>query len=261
MRVQDVCDQLALWAPKEIAEDFDNVGLLVGNPEAQVNGILVCHDALEEVIDEAIELGASMVVCFHPIIFSGLKKITPKHYAARSVIKAIQHSIAVYALHTALDKINGGVSDLMADALKLEQRQILMPEADHYGFGRIGLLPKRLSAKDFLTQLGQVFKSSVIKHSDLGPKSIHKVAVLGGSGAFAIEKAIEQSADAYVSAEFKYHDFFKADSGFLMADIGHYESERFTKNAIAQKLREKFPNFAVTLSELNTNPVKYYTYG
>lgn len=261
MRVQDVCDQLTLWAPNELAEDFDNVGLLVGNPDEPVTHILVCHDALESVIDEAIALGASMIVCFHPIIFSGLKKITPDNYVSRSVMKAIQHSIAIYALHTALDKINGGVSDLMADALKLEQRQILMPEAEHYGFGRIGFLPNPLNAAEFLAQLSHVFKSSAVKHSALGHKSIHKVAVLGGSGAFAIEKAKEQNADAYVSADLKYHDFFKGDSGFLLADIGHYESERFTKNAIAQKLREKFPNFAVTLSELNTNPVKYYTYG
>ena len=261
MRVQDVCDQLALWAPNELAEDFDNVGLLVGNPEDSVKGILVCHDALEAVIDEAIAVGASMVVCFHPIIFSGLKKITTDHYVARSVMKAIKHSVAIYALHTALDKINGGVSDLMADALKLERRQILMPETEHYGFGRIGVLPNPLNPTDFLALLGQTFKTAVVKHSALGSNRIEKVAVLGGSGAFAIEKAKEQGADAYVSADFKYHDFFKADTDFLLADIGHYESERFTKNAIAQKLREKFPNFAVTLSELNTNPVKYYTYG
>jgi len=90
MRVQDVCDQLALWAPNELAEDFDNVGLLIGNPEDSVAGILVCHDALEAVIDEAIAVGASMVVCFHPIIFSGLKKITSEHYVARSAMKAIK---------------------------------------------------------------------------------------------------------------------------------------------------------------------------
>lgn len=261
MTVQDVCDQLELWAPTAIAEDFDNVGLLIGDPKEQVTHILVCHDALEEVIDEAITKRANMVVCFHPIIFSGLKKITPADYVNRSVIKALKNGVAVYALHTSLDKIKGGVSDLMAHALGLENVQLLFSEHSDYGLGRMGTLPQPLSPEEFIALVRQVFGCQVIRHSAFGTQAIKKVAVLGGSGGFAIDQAKAQKADAYISADFKYHDFFKGDPHFLVADIGHYESERFTKNAIAQKLREKFPNFAVTLSELNTNPVKYYTYG
>jgi dinuclear metal center YbgI/SA1388 family protein len=259
--VNDICEALEQIAPSALSEDFDNTGLLVGDPSRIVDHILVCHDALEAVIDEAIALNASIIVCFHPILFKGLKTITPEDYVSRSVLKAIEHKISIYALHTRFDKVIGGVSDLMAEALNLSEVQVLVPEEDQTGFGRIGKLPEALTATDFLALIAKTFKTPLVRHSELTEKSILRVAVLGGSGAFAIQNAKALGADAYISADFKYHDFFQGEANFLLADVGHYESERFTKNAIAQKLREKFPNFAVTLSEIKTNPVKYYTYG
>lgn len=259
--VGDICKALEQIAPSALSEDFDNTGLLVGDPSREVDRILVCHDALEAVIDEAIALNASMIVCFHPIIFKGLKTITPENYVSRSVLKAIEHKVSIYALHTRFDKVMGGVSDLMAKALNLTDVQVLVPEEDHTGFGRIGNLPEALSASAFLALIAKTFETPMVRHSAFIEKNIHRVAVLGGSGAFAIQNAKALGADAYISADFKYHDFFQGEANFLLADVGHYESERFTKNAIAQKLREKFPNFAVTLSEIKTNPVKYYTYG
>lgn len=259
--VNDICEALEQIAPSALSEDFDNTGLLVGDPLRNVDHILVCHDALEAVVDEAIALNASMIVCFHPIIFKGLKTITPENYVSRSILKAIEHKVAIYALHTRFDKVMGGVSDCMAEALNLSDVQVLVPEEDQTGFGRIGNLPEELSASDFLASIAKIFQSPIVRHSALTEKRIRKVAVLGGSGAFAIQNAKALGADAYISADFKYHDFFQWEANFLLADVGHYESERFTKNAIAQKLREKFPNFAVTLSEIKTNPVKYYTNG
>ena len=259
--VGDICEALEQIAPSALSEEFDNTGLLVGDPSRSVEHILVCHDALEAVIDEAIALNASIVVCFHPILFKGIKNITPENYVSRSILKAIEHRISIYALHTRFDKVLGGVSDLMAEALRLTEVQIVIPEENQTGFGRIGHLPEALTASDFLGLIAKTFETPVVRHSALPEKRIHRVAVLGGSGAFAIQDAKALDADAYISADFKYHDFFQGDSNFLLADVGHYESERFTKNAIAQKLREKFPNFAVTLSEIKTNPVKYYTYG
>ena len=259
--VNDICEALEQIAHSALSEDFDNTGLLVGDPSRIVDHILVCHDALEAVIDEAIALNASMIVCFHPILFKGLKTITPEDYVSRSILKAIEHKISIYALHTRFDKVIGGVSDLMAEALNLSEVQVLVSEEDQTGFGRIGKLPEALTATDFLALIAKTFKTPMVRHSELTEKSILRVAVLGGSGAFAIQNAKALGADAYISADFKYHDFFQGEANFLLADVGHYESERFTKNAIAQKLREKFPNFAVTLSEIKTNPVKYYTYG
>ncbi len=259
--VGDICKALEQIAPSTLSEDFDNTGLLVGDPLRNVDHILVCHDALEAVVEEAIALNASMIVCFHPIIFKGLKSITPENYVSRSILKAIEHKVAIYALHTRFDKVMGGVSDLMAEALNLSDVQVLVPEEDQTGFGRIGNLPEELSASDFLASIAKIFQSPIVRHSALTEKRIRKVAVLGGSGAFAIQNAKALGADAYISADFKYHDFFQGESNFLLADVGHYESECFTKNAIAQKLREKFPNFAVTLSEIKTNSVKYYTNG
>jgi putative NIF3 family GTP cyclohydrolase 1 type 2 len=124
--------------------------------------------------------------------------------------------------------------------------------------GRIGLLPEAMEEKDFLKHLKAIFGTPCIKHSQLVGKKIKKVAVLGGSGAFAIDNAKHCKADAYVTSDLKYHDFFKAENNILLADIGHYESEQFTKNLLVGYLTKKIPNFAISLSESNTNPIKYY---
>jgi dinuclear metal center YbgI/SA1388 family protein len=110
MKIKQIFPILQELAPLEYAEDFDNVGLLVGNQEQEITGILVCHDALESIIDEAIENNCNLVVCFHPILFSGIKKITGKNYVERAVIKAIKNDIAIYAIHTALDNHKNGVN-------------------------------------------------------------------------------------------------------------------------------------------------------
>jgi dinuclear metal center YbgI/SA1388 family protein len=128
MKIKEILSVLEEMAPLAYAEDFDNVGLLVGNQENDVSGILVCHDALESVIDEAIAKKCNLVVCFHPIIFSGLKKITGKNYVERAVLKAIKNDIAIYAVHTALDNHKKGVNKIFSDALGLINTKILVPK-------------------------------------------------------------------------------------------------------------------------------------
>ena len=128
MKIKEILSILEEMAPLEYAEDFDNVGLLVGNQDDEATGILVCHDALESVIDEAIAKKCNLVVCFHPIIFSGLKKITGKNYVERSVLKAIKNDIAIYAVHTALDNHKDGVNKIFSDALGLINTKILVPK-------------------------------------------------------------------------------------------------------------------------------------
>ena len=112
MKLSEILTVLEKMAPLSYAEDFDNVGLLVGQPQNEINGILVCHDALENVIEEAIAKSCNLVVCFHPILFSGIKKITGKSYVERAIIKAIKHDIALYAVHTALDNHKNGVNKI-----------------------------------------------------------------------------------------------------------------------------------------------------
>ncbi|WP_242204796.1 Nif3-like dinuclear metal center hexameric protein [Aestuariivivens insulae] len=364
MIIQDVINHLEELAPLNYAEDFDNVGLLVGDKNTNLTGVLVTLDTLESVIDEAIENNCNLVVSFHPIIFKGLKKLNGKTYVERVVIKAIKHNIAIYSMHTALDNSNLGVNDMIFNTLGLTNKHILIPqsgtikklttyvpieEADHLrnalfqagagsignyndcsfnvdgygtfngneqsnptkgqkgeihteketkitvtfskhleskilktlfnthtyeevayevitlnntnqniGMGMVGELESPLSETDFLRHIKDTMKTECIRHSALLGKSIKKVAVLGGSGSFAIQAAKGAGADAFITADLKYHDFFTAENKILLADIGHYESEQFTKNLLVAYLTKKITNFAVVLSKTNTNPVKYF---
>ncbi len=363
MKIKELFPILEEMAPLAYAEDFDNVGLLVGNQENEVSGILVCHDALESVIDEAIAKNCNVVVCFHPIVFSGLKKITGKNYVERAVIKAIKNDIAIYAVHTALDNHKNGVNKIFCDALGLKNTKILVPKQNfiqklitytipenveqvrnalfdagagkignyedcsfnsqgigtymgnensnpeigerfefveapevkievtfekhlqskilkalfsnhvyeevayeiydlqnahqNIGLGMIGELETPMSETDFLAFVKDKMQCGGIRHSNLLGKKVSKVAVLGGSGSFAIKNAIQAGADIFLTADLKYHNFYEAENQIVLADIGHFESERFTKNYIVDFLKEKITNFAIVLSEENTNPVKY----
>ena len=371
MKLSNILSVLEEMAPLGYAEDFDNVGLLVGNPNQEISGVLVCHDALESVIDEAISKKCNLVVCFHPILFSGIKKITGKNYVERVILKAIKNDIAIYAVHTALDNHQKGVNKIFCDALGLKHSKVLIPKENYIqklvtytipenveklrnalfdagagtignykdcsfnskgigtymgnensnpeigerfefveneeikiemtfekhlqgkilkalfknhiyeevayeiyqlenkhqniGLGRVGELENPISETEFLQLVKEKLQCDGIRHSAFTGKLIKKVAVLGGSGSFAIKNAISSGADAYLTADLKYHQFYEAENQLLLADIGHFESERFTKNYIVDFLKEKITNFApnslesgILLSEENTNPVKYF---
>jgi dinuclear metal center YbgI/SA1388 family protein len=258
MTIKNISDYLEKIAPLNQAEDFDNVGLLIGNETTEVKGVLVTLDTLEETIDEAIKKKCNLIISFHPIIFSGLKKLNGNSYVERVVLKAIQNNIAIYATHTALDNSKIGVSAKMCDVLGLTNYSILLPKEDGtIGMGMIGDLPKPMLEDDFLIFTKKTFKTNGIRFSSKTGNHIKKVAVLGGSGSFAISDAIHKKADAYISADFKYHDFFKAEDKILLIDVGHYESEQFTKNLLVEYLTKKFTSFAVILSEKSTNPIYY----
>lgn len=363
MIIQDITNYLEKLAPLNYAESFDNVGLLVGNYQTTITNILVTLDTLEETIDEAIEKNCNLIISFHPIIFSGLKKLNGNSYVERVVLKAIKNDIAIYATHTALDNTPAGVSGKMCETLGLKNTHVLIPKKgilkklttfaptntaqnlrnnlfeagagaignydkcsfssngestfrgnenstpvigkkgivhtekevkisvifeiknesailkslfknhpyeevsyevislenvhQNIGMGMIGEFETAKTETDFLVFLKQTMKTDCIRHSNLLNRKIKKVAVLGGSGSFAISNAKMAGADAYVSADFKYHDFFTAEKSILLADIGHYESEQFTKNLLVDYLTKKFTNFAVILSEKSTNPIYY----
>lgn len=363
MTVNDIAKILEELAPLAHAEDFDNVGLLVGNPSMTVNGILVTLDTLENVVDEAITKKCNLIVSFHPIIFKGLKRITGSNYVERVVLKAIEHKIAIYSMHTALDNSKMGVNAKICEVLNIKNPEILMPrkgaikklttyapladaeniksalfeagagEIGKYsncsysldgvgsfkagdqanptvgkigeihleketqinvifsfekekgilqalsdshpyeeiayevitlenahqdiGTGMIGTLTEEMDEKEFLLFVKNRMKAKVVRHSNLLGKKVKKVAVLGGSGAFAIGAAKKAKADMYISADFKYHDFFQAENQLVIADIGHFETEQFTKDLLVDYLTKKIPNFAVSLSESITNPIKY----
>ena len=258
MTIKNVSDYIEKIAPLNQSEDFDNVGLLIGNEMTEVKGVLVTLDTLEETVDEAIRMNCNLIVSFHPIIFDGLKKINGNSYVEKVVLKAIQNNIAIYATHTALDNSNVGVSAKMCEVLGLKNYNILIPKEDeNIGMGMIGDLPEPMQEEDFLKFTKKTFKTNWIRFSSKIGKSVKKIAVLGGSGSFAISNAIQKKADVYISADFKYHDFFKAEGKILLIDVGHYESEQFTKNLLVEYLTKKFTSFAIILSEKSTNPIYY----
>jgi len=363
MTIKNITDYIEELAPLLYAEDFDNVGLLVGDFQTEITGILVALDTLEETVNEAIEKGCNLIVSFHPIVFKGLKKFNGNNYVERVIIKAIKNDIAIYATHTALDNSNLGVSAKMAEIIGLKNTSILIPQKgiikklttyvpvkdgenlrnalfrsgagnignyDHcsfntkgegtyrgnedsnptigkagelhlenetminvifekhlegkilntlfeqhpyeevayeiitldnkhqqIGMGMIGELPKEIEIESFFKELKSKFGLKMIRHSKIIKNRITKVAVLGGSGSFAIDQAKSAGADIFITADLKYHDFYKAENQIVLADIGHYESEQFTKNLLVDYLTKKITNFAIILSENNTNPINY----
>ena len=363
IKIKDITNCIEEIAPLNYAEDFDNVGLLVGDYNTLVSGVLVTLDTLENVMEEALEKNCNLIVSFHPIIFSGLKKLNGKNYVERVVLKAIKNDIAIYAMHTALDNSFQGVNAKICEILGLQNKKVLIPQKNtikklttyvptenaenvrlalfeagagnignydscsfntegfgtyrgnensnpvigekgklhtenetfmsvifekhqeqkvlsalfkthpyeevaydivtldnihqEIGIGMIGELAEEKSELEFLNFLKENMHSKGIRHSKLIGKPIKKVAVLGGSGSFAINNAIQKGADIYVTSDIKYHEFYKAESKLIIADIGHYESEQFTKNLLVEILTKKFPNFAIILSQKNTNPIYY----
>ena len=363
MKVKEVIDILEELAPLAYAEDFDNVGLLLGNVQTEVSGILVSLDTLENVVDEAISKSCNLIVSFHPIIFVGLKKLTGENYVERVVIKAIQNNIAIYSTHTALDNSQFGVNAKICEVLALGNTKILIPQKEtikklttyipasaaddlknilfkagagsignysncsftnlgtgsykaneganpvkgkigetHYekeaqihitypkskerevlnalfenhpyeevayetftlentnqniGMGMIGELEKPMGEMESLNYIKEKMNADGVRHSALRNKPVKKIAVLGGSGAFAISAAKLAGADIFVTADVKYHQFYEAEDKMIIADIGHYETEQFTKNLLVDYLTKKIPNFAIRLSDSKTNPIKY----
>lgn len=362
--LKDVTQFLENIAPLGLQESYDNAGLITGDVNSEINSVLVTLDVTEKVVDEAIQKKAQLIVAHHPVIFSGLKRITGKNYVERTVIKAIKNDIAIYAAHTNLDSVDGGVNRKICEKLDLQNCKILQPAsqqlkklitfipADHAmavreavfkagagnignydscgftseglgsfrgnensnpfvgekgkihsekeirfetifpvhlqsriidallkshpyeevaydiypldnkfyktGMGMIGTLTESKSETDFLKQIKTTFNTGLIKHTALRNKPVVKVAVCGGSGSFLLNAAIAAGADFFVSADFKYHQFFDAEDKIVIADIGHFESEQFTKELFYELLTKKFPKFAVHLSEVGTNPVYYF---
>lgn len=350
-------------APLAHAENFDNVGLLVGNPDSKVTGVLVTLDTLEGVVEEAIAKQCNMIVSFHPIIFSGLKKLTGANYVERTVLKAVSNGISIYSMHTALDNSSMGVNAKICEVLGIKDRKILIPKvgtlkklttyapiADmerikselfnagagaignysncsfsseglgsfkasnlanpskgkigetHFekeaqlnlifsfekeqhvlralfeshpyeevayevttldntnhniGMGMIGNLEVEMDETSFLQSVKVKMNAAILRHSQLLGKKVKRVAVLGGSGAFAISAAKRANADVYITSDIKYHQFYEAEKQLVIADIGHFETEQFTKDLLVDYLNEKIPNFAISLSETITNPIKY----
>ena len=258
MQLKEITDYLDSYAPLYLQEDYDNAGLIVGDESMEIKKALICLDSTEAVIDEAIENNCQLVIAHHPIVFSGLKKITGETYIERVIIKAIKHNIAIYAAHTNMDNVLKGVNKKIAEQLDLKNCKILSPTSDiQIGAGLIGTLKKPMDEVTFLHNLKKSMQTDCIRHTQLLNKKISTIALCGGSGSFLLDVAIAKKADIFITGDFKYHQFFDAEQKIVIADIGHYESEQYTIMLFYEILTKKFPNFAVLLTKINTNPINY----
>lgn len=364
MKVSELVSYLNTLAPYSYQESYDNSGLLVGHPDAEITGVVVALDCMESVLDEAITHGANVVVTHHPIIFRGLKRITGANYIERVVQKAIKHDLNLISIHTNLDNVSHGVNKIICDRLNLSNTRILLPKEltlmklsvyvpnthlddvrnaiaeagggkigdyeacsfsitgtgqfkplstanpfigkagelesveevkvevtvpqpalnpvlaamrsahpyeeiaydvvsldnrnDRVGSGMVGELPDAIEINDFLQQIKSVFNAGVVRFTKPHKEKVQRIAVCGGSGSFLLNAAKKAKADVFITADFKYHEFFDAENQIIIADIGHFESEQYTSHFIVEELQKKFSTFAVRLTSVNTNPINYF---
>jgi len=364
MKIKKIIHEIKKIFPTKTAEEFDNVGLLLGNIDAVCNKALVCHDVTDEIINEALNSKCELIISYHPLIFSNLKKIHYGDRIGRIITKMIENKLSLYSIHTCFDNLKNGLSFCLGEILTLKnQKKLILKKnslmklttyvpneyldlvlnslheagagvignyskcsfsaegegrylgneksnpkignkeeitktseilislifpsfrrkkiienlikshpyesvayeiinienynPDH-GLGSIGVLSKNMTQKEFLNFLKDKLPVSVLRHSKLLQNKIKTVAVLAGSGSFAIDNAINKKADAFITGDLKYHDFFKCDNKILLIDAGHFETEFFIKNKLQEILKEKIPNFAFVLSKIKNNPVKYF---
>ena len=257
MRVKDITAAIEQFAPLSIQEGWDNSGLCIGAPEDEVHGVLVGFDCTPELVDEAVARGCDMVVTHHPLIFRGLKRIQGGEPVADAVIKAVRAGVAVYAAHTTADKVIAGVSGAMARRLGLRDIA-LMEDEGGYGLGAVGTLPHPMTGEETIAYVKEKFGLAAVRVSK-PVACVEKVAMCGGSGASEIDAARATGAQLYISGDISYHHFFTPE-GFMVMDIGHFESEVDIVEILSEVIREKFPTFAVRISDNlgRSNPVRYY---
>lgn len=260
MNIQAILHALEAVAPPRLQEAYDNAGLIVGHPETPLTGVLFCLDSTEAIIAEAVRKNCNLVVAHHPIVFRGLKRFNGASYVERTVMQAIRHNVAVYAIHTNLDNVyHRGVNAKIAEKLGLTDTRILAPRPGEpeIGAGLLGVLPTAMEERRFLLHVKSALNTACVRHTALRQRPVEQVAVCGGSGSFLLPEALRAGADAFVTADFKYHEFFDAEGRLIIADVGHFESEQFTIELLYELILEKFPNFALHLTEQSTNPVFY----
>lgn len=264
MKIKQITSFLESIAPLSLQEDYDNSGLIVGNPEAETQSAVICLDCTEAVVDEAVQKKCALIIVHHPIVFRGVKKITGRSYVERVLLKAIRNGIAIYAIHTNLDNVMQGVNKKICEKLSLNNLKFLSPSplgetkaGIKAGAGMIGTLSKPMAETPFLRLVKRSMKAPLLRHTALLGKKVSRVAVCGGSGSFLLPDALRAGADVFMTSDFKYHQFFDAENQIVIADIGHYEGEQFTGELIRDLLKGKFPTFATHLTKINTNPVNY----
>ena len=268
VKIYQVVDALEHYAPLPLQEGYDNAGLQVGLTEAvEVSGALLCLDVTEDVVDEAIRKGCNLIVSHHPLIFRKLARISDENYVQRTVRKAIKNDIAIVSMHTNMDAAKGGVNFKIAEKLGLRKLRFFGGEKEIDGVkggeGVIGEITDEtdalhadgIAADDLVLMLRERFQAECVQCNQLLRRPIRKVALCGGAGSFLLDAAIAAGADAFITGEMHYHEFFGHEQEIQICVIGHYQSEQFTSEIFRSIITEKCPGVKCEISEINTNPI------
>ncbi len=364
LKISELIQCIEAFASPKYQESYDNSGLLVGDRNQVIDKVLLSIDVTESIVEEAVAIGAGMIIAHHPIIFKGLKRLTPDNYVQRTVISAIKNNVAIYAAHTNMDAVMAGVNMQLAEKLGLRDLSVLQPVSgmlkklycfvpelhlaafrdavfatgaggignysdcsfnvagygtflagentnpfvgkqgelhaepetkveiifpehlqkqvvkavrqnhpyeepaydiiklenswEQLGIGLIGELKKPMTENELLDLVKNKLGTPTLRFTKANKITFRKIAVCGGAGAFLINPAKCAGADAFITGDVKYHEFFDAENRMMIIDAGHYETEQFTKDLFYRVITKIFPNFAVQISNRNTNPVNYY---
>lgn len=235
--VHDIESALYALAPKALAAEWDNVGLLAGSADREVRSVLVALDITEPVVEEAERMGADLIVSHHPVIFHPVKSITDRDPSGRLLIRLVRSGTGAVCMHTNLDAAQGGVNDALASALGLQDAA---PAAEG-GIARIGTLPETMALPGFLARVKNALRPNGIRYVD-GGRPIRKVAAGGGACGDFLWEAAALGCDAFVTADLKYNHFLDAGVlGLTVIDAGHFPTEDVVCPMVVRYLREKFP--------------------
>ena len=255
-KIKEVAEALERFAPLPLQESYDNAGLQIGLTEADnLTGVLLCLDVTEDVIREAVSMGCNLVVSHHPLLFHGLKRVGEETMVERCVRLAIREGVGIYSAHTNLDNAEGGVNWMMAEHLGASPLRPL----NEQGEGLLCQLPEAVPVNAFLRHVKEAFRveklSTNVMPEDM--RSISTVAVCGGAGDFLLGDAMQLGADAFLTGEMHYHQYFGVDDRIAIGVLGHYESEQYTIQLLHRILAKALPGLRIEETRLNTNPVKY----
>ena len=256
MKIRQVLSALEQFAPLPLQESWDNAGLQLGLTEAEVSGALLCLDVNEAIIDEAIRKGCNLIVSHHPLLFRGLKQISGADYVQRCVIKAIKHDIVIISMHTNMDNAHNGVNFKIAERLGATVLNGSAADTEKVPLV-LAELPSPMDARTFIGLVKKQFHCECAQCNELLERPIRKVAICGGAGDFLLPDAISQGADAFITGEMHYHQYFGTEQQIQICVIGHYQSEQFTSEIFRDIIQKECPGVKTCIAETNTNPIVY----
>ena len=220
----------------------------------------MCLDVTERIVDEAVQKGCNLIVSHHPLLFRGLKTISDLTDVQRTVMKAIQKGICVVSMHTNMDNAKGGVNFKIAEKLGLQQVRFFAPktvDGIEAGSGVIGEYADPLAADDFVKAVKQAFDVECALCNELLRRPISRVAICGGAGDFLLDTAVAEGADAFITGEMHYHQYFGYEQTIQICVIGHYQSEQFTSEIFRDIIEKECPDVRTEIATTCTNPILY----